>query len=375
MYNRLMKYNWQLPDWPTFKYDLTAVEDLLFQFTEKLGHIGGLVRALPETAQEEAVLDMMVAEALKTSQIEGENLLRAEVMSSIRNNLGLNPTWEKVGDKKAQGIGELMADVRRNFAAPLSEEMLFSWHRMLMGSFARRMTVGAWRDHAEPMQIIFGLHGKEKIHFEAPPSSVVKMEMMRFIQWFNNTAPQGNMPIKSSVVRAAVAHLYFESIHPFEDGNGRIGRAISEKALSQGINRPVVMSLSKAIEAKRKNYYSALEAAQRTNEITTWIKYFVETALAAEDDAENVIGFILFKTRLFDRFRGQINDRQGKVINRMLESGIDGYEGGMRTQKYMKITGTSKATAARDLQHLVEIGIFVQHGEGRSTHYLLRQDF
>jgi Fic family protein len=368
-----MAYNWQHPDWPHFRYDLKPVEEKLFIFAEKAGHIAGLVKGLPDNAREEAVIDLMVSEAIKTSQIEGENLLRADVMSSIRNNLGLNAKPEKVSDRNAAGAGELMVAVRKNFDAPLTEAMLFDWHKMLMGGFSKRMKVGAWRDHAEPMQIVSGPLGRQKVHFEAPASSSVPGEMKNFIRWFNDTAPGGKLALKSPPVRAAVAHIYFESIHPFEDGNGRIGRAISEKALSQGLGRPVVMSLSKAIEAKRKAYYDALATTQHSNDITKWIKYFIDTILEAQEDAEKTIGFVLFKTRLFDRFGKAMNARQNKAVNRMLDAGPEGFEGGMRTQKYMKITGASKATTARDLQHLVEIGVFRQIGEGRSTHYVLKE--
>jgi Fic family protein len=369
-----MKYNWQQPDWPHFHYDLKAVEDELFSFAQRAGHIGGLVKGLPDQARQEAIVDLMVAEAIKTSQIEGEDLLRADVMSSIRNNLGLNARPEKVNDKNAQGVGELMVGVRNTFAEPLTEAMLFKWHRMLLGAFSKRMVVGSWRDHAEKMQIVSGAYGKEEVHFEAPPSSVVPAEMKRFIQWFNDTAPGGKKAIKYPPVRAAIAHLYFESIHPFEDGNGRIGRALSEKALSQGLGRPVIMSLSKAIEAKKKLYYASLQAAHGSSEVTGWIRYFVHTVIGAQEDAERLIGFVLFKVRLYDRFSGQMNGRQTKAVNRMLESGPNGFDGGMRTQKYMKITGASKATTARDLQHLVDIGLLRQAGDGRSTHYLIRED-
>lgn len=374
LYNRLMKYNWQLPDWPHFKYDLKAVEDQIYLFATRAGQAGGLISGLPTTAQEEAVLDFMVSEAVKTSQIEGENLLRSDVMSSIRNNLGLNPVLEKVKDKKAQGIGQLMVEVRESYAAPLSEEMLFSWHTMLMGTFRKRMTVGAWRDHTDPMQIVSGPLGKEKVHFEAPPSSLVGKEMAQFIQWFNDTDLNGKKPIKFPPVRAAVAHVYFESIHPFEDGNGRIGRAISEKALSQSLGRPAILSLSKIIAAKRNDYYSALQTAQRGNEITDWVKYFVSVCVEAQADAEKVIGFILFKTRLFDRFRSQLNERQFKALSRMLENGSSDHDSSMRTKKYMKITEASRATATRDLQHLVDIGLLEERGEGRSTHYQIKTD-
>jgi Fic family protein len=370
-----MKYNWQKADWPHFRYDLGAVEDQLFSFTQKAGRISGLVSGLSDAAREEALLDLMVAEAIKTSQIEGENLQRADVMSSIRNNLGLNTKPESVGDKRAQGAGELIVEVSKTFAEPLTEKVLLRWHKVLLGSFAKRIAVGRWRDHAEPMQIVSGAYGKEDVHFEAPPSSAVAAEMEKFFQWFNDTAPGGKEAIKYPPVRAAIAHLYFESIHPFEDGNGRIGRAISEKALSQGLGYPAMISFSKAVEAKKKLYYDALGTAQRSNEITKWIDYFVRTVIESQEDAEQLIEFILFKARLYDRFGDKMNARQIKAVNRMLKSGPGGFDGGMRTQKYIKITGASKATTARDLQDLVDIGIFRQAGDGRSTHYLLRDDF
>jgi len=170
-------------------------------------------------------------------------------------------------------------------------------------------------------------------------------------------------------VRSAVAHLYFESIHPFEDGDGRMGRALSEKALSQGRGRPALLSLSRAIEAKRTDYYDALQQAQQTNEITSWIIWFAKIALEAQVQAEEHIDFTLRKTRLLDRFRGRLNERQTQILRRMLEEGPKGFEGGMSAKKYMSITGAPKATATRDLQDLTKKGIFVPTGSGRSTHY------
>ena len=363
-----MTNNWQQPDWPNFRYDLSFVEDLLFDFAEKTGHIAGLLQGLPDNAQQEIILSLMVSEAVKTSEIEGEFIQRSDVMSSIRNNLGLSPAHEEVGDKKAQGVGELMVAVRQSFAAPLTETMLFDWHSRLMAPFVKRLIVGQWRSHEDPMQIVSGPLGKQRVHFEAPSSSDVPKEMAGFIYWFNDTAPGGNNSLKSPAVRSAIAHLYFESIHPFEDGNGRIGRALSEKALSQGLGRPVVMSLSKAIESNRKAYYGALSDAQTSNDLTEWIAYFTRTILDAQNDTEQTINAALFKTKIFDRYRGKLNDRQMSIISFMLENSQD-ESTHMRTKTYMKMTGASKATTARDLQNLVELGIFRQAGEGRNTHY------
>ena len=267
-----MIYNWQQPNWPEFKYDLHGIEDALFDFAEQIGHVSGLLQSMPKGMQMDAIIDTMVAEAIKTSEIEGEYLSRLDVVSSIRNNLGLNKTPDPVKDKLAQGAGELMVDVRNTYAEPLTQEKLFAWHKMLLRQ-SNRINVGAWRQHENPMQVVSGAIGKEKIHFEAPPSSRVANEMQNFIKWFNETAPGGTKEIKKAPVRSAIAHLYFETIHPFEDGNGRIGRAIAEKALSQTIGRPVLLSLSRTIEADKKSYYNALEQAQRSNDISLWVQY------------------------------------------------------------------------------------------------------
>ena len=365
-----MKYNWQLPDWPLFRYDLEAVGNDLSLFLEKSGRIGGLLDAMPDDLQAETVVDMLVSEALETSLIEGEYLSRPDVMSSIRNNLGMATDVKQVGDRCAKGVAELMVVARSAFAQPLSESMLLGWHQMLMQGL-RRINAGAWRSHNEPMLVVSGPMGEENIHFEAPPSNRVPDEMARFIGWFNDTAPGGKSAIRCAPVRSAVAHLYFESIHPFEDGNGRIGRALAEKALSQGIGRPVCVSLSQAIDSNRKAYYAALKAGQGSNEITAWIHYFTRTVLQAQENAEEQIGFTLKKAKLFDRVGDELNDRQLKVVRRMLEEGPTGFEGGMSARKYVAIAGTSKPTATRDLQDLVEKKVLVPSGGGRSTHYQL----
>lgn len=361
-------YNWQQKDWPNFKYSLSDVEDDLFSFAERVGHITGILKALPEDTQTEALIDLMVAEAIKTSEIEGEYLSRKDVFSSIRKNLGLNLPQEKIKDKKAEGIAELMVDMRNTFKETLTKEKLFAWHRMLL-SGNEEIEAGRWRSHEEPMQVISGAMGKENVHFEAPPSARVPEEMDQFMIWFNATAPGGENEIKKAPVRAAIVHSYFETIHPFEDGNGRIGRALAEKAVSQGIGRPVMLSLSRTIEANKKEYYSSLEKVQQSNEITGWINYFVKIVLNAQIEAEEQIEFTLKKAKFFDRFKDLLNERQLSVIIRMLEEGIKGFEGGMNARKYMGITKTSKATATRDLQELVEKNAFILFGSGRSTGY------
>lgn len=365
-----MRYNWQQRDWPKFTYTLEEVEEHLYTFATRVGRSSGLLSAITEEMQIEAVIALMVTEAIKTSEIEGEYLSRLDVVSSIRNQLGLLSTPEQVRDKRAEGAAALMIDVRNSYAEPLTEDKLFHWHSLLMQG-SRGITIGAWRTHEDPMQVVSGAMGREKVHFEAPPSAQVSIEMNRFISWFNDTAPGCSQEIKKPIIRAAIAHLYFETIHPFEDGNGRIGRAIAEKALAQSVNQPLLLSLSKAIEANKKDYYEALQEAQRGNEISRWIKYFVATTLEAQEQAEKLIEFSLQKTKFFDQHQSQLNDRQLKGIRRMLEAGPEGFEGGMNARKWVSITGASKATATRDLQDLAEKGIFVPVGGGRSTRYEL----
>jgi Fic family protein len=365
-----MLYNWQQKDWCAFHYDISVVEELLFSIAEETGHISGLLAGLPEKIKTESIIQIMVSEALNTSAIEGEYLSRQDVMSSIKNNLGLNEQKENIKDKKSAGAGELMVAVRDNYFEPLTEEMLFSWHRMLLGN-STKIKAGVWRKHKSAMQVVSGTIGKETIHFEAPPSNQVPKEMERFFNWFNDTAPGKENEIKKAPIRSAIAHLYFESIHPFEDGNGRIGRAIAEKALSQTIGRPVLLSLSQEIEARKKSYYVAFENAQKKNEITEWLRYFVSVIYAAQLEAKKMISFTLQKTMLIDQYKEQLNERQMKAILKMLES-PDGFKGGMSAKKYISINKTSKATATRDLQQLTEIGLLILKGGGRSTHYFIK---
>jgi len=365
-----MKYNWQQADWPNFRYSTEEVEELLYDYSQRAGKINGILEGLPEETRSEAIIELLVSEAIKTSEIEGEYLSRKDVMSSIQKNLGLK-TDVISKDKTAEGISELMIDAQNTFKEDLNNESLFNWHTLLMKGNTT-IQAGQWRTHEEPMQVISGAMGKEKIHYEAPPSKIVPKEMNLFILWFNQTGRGGEMEIKKPIIRAAVAHLYFETIHPFEDGNGRIGRAISEKALSQYMDRPILLSLSKAMEAKKKEYYASLQLAQRSNEITPWINYFVETTITAQIEAEFLIEFTLKKTKFFDRYKHQLNQRQEKAVRRMLISGPKGFDGGMNARKYVSLNKISKPTATRDLQDLFDKGILTREGGGRSTSYFLK---
>ncbi|MEM1085866.1 MAG: Fic family protein [Verrucomicrobiota bacterium] len=368
-----MLFNWQQDDWPEFRYRTDGLTELLLGFADHAGRVGGFLEGLPEELGTEAVLDLMISEAIRTSAIEGETLKPDAVMSSIRNHLGLNAVAQPVGSRLADGAGKLMVAVRNSFKEPLSEETLFRWHRMLLDG-TTDLRVGAWRKGSDPMQVVSGRIDEPTVHFEAPPAARVPLEMERFIAWFNATAPGSKDAIPHAPIRSAVAHLYFESIHPFEDGNGRIGRALSEKALSQGLGRPVVMSLSHTIDEKRSKYYAALKSAQRSNEITSWIDWFVGVVVEAQKDAESQIRFLLQKSKFFQRLESILNERQLKVLRRMFEAGPAGFTGGMNARKYVALTGASKATATRDLQYLAELGALVSLGGGRSTRYELALD-
>lgn len=368
-------YNWQQSDWPNFQYDVSRSYEKLLSISEKMGLISGKLTHLTENQQHEAIITLMVEEAVKTSEIEGEHISRLDVRSSIKNKLGLNQKTIPVHDKRAKGIAELLLDGRNTFKQPLTQTKLFDWHLMLMsGSTNPNLRVGHWRTDKEPMQIVSGHHNNWVVHYEAPPSERVPLEMKRFIRWFNATAPGKSTAIQFAPIRAAIAHLYFESIHPFEDGNGRIGRALAEKALSQGFGYPVLISLSLAIESNKKAYYAALKAASRSSKVDVWLDYFVDLILSAQVEVEKQVSFIFKKTHFFDRLGEVLNERQLKVIKRMMQAGVVGFEGGISAKKYMSMTGTSKATATRDLQHLFAINALKQIGSGRSVRYELDLD-
>jgi len=367
-----MSYNWQQKGWPKFEFTPGILEDFQLKFLLKSGQSSGRFAGIAEEKKDQLLVDILLSEAIKTSEIEGEFLIRVDVMSSLKKNLGIHEEQPRlVKDLRAKGIAQLMVAVRKTWKAPLSEAMLFAWHSMLMEG-NRYIQAGVWRTGTEPMEVVSGTIGKETVHFEAPPSKHVPEEMDRFIAWFNATNPEGEKAIRNPILRAALVHLYFESIHPFEDGNGRIGRALAEKALHQGLNQPILISLSQVIEAKRQLYYDQLKEVQRSLQVDSWLLYFGEVVMKAQEKVEELIEFSLQKTKLFDLFHNELNEREVKVLNRMLDEGLGGFEGGINAKKYMSLTGASKASATRDLQHLRDLGIFVAEGGGRSVRYQIK---
>ncbi len=361
-------YNWEQDDWRQFRYDEAAFTEIALSFMAIAGQSFGYLQGLSGNEQAESVVELLVKEAIKTSAIEGEFISRIDLISSVRKHLGYATVNHRIKDKRAEGIAALLVKSRDDFATDLTETQLFDWHKLLMlGNNA--INTGQYRSHIEPMQVISGAIGREEIHFEAPPSAQVPDEMRAFFAWFNVTEPGGQSPIVNVLIRAAIAHLYFETIHPFEDGNGRIGRVVAEKALAQGIGRPILMSLSNAIEADKRAYYAALKKAQRTNDATGWIFYFSQIILKAQQEFIETINFLTKKTAFFNTYQSQLNDAQSKVINRMLEEGDAKFIGGINARKYQSITGVSKATATRHLQDLVEKRILSVQKGGRSTEY------
>jgi len=364
-----MTWNWEQPDWPNFTYDSGALESLEKKFLLQSGELVGACRHIGADDQATLKIELISDEAVKTSEIEGEILNRVSVQSSLRYQFGLGT--ERPGVKPAErGISKMMVDLYQSFATPLTDKTMFDWHAMLLSGDKSVKVIGGYRTHADPMQVVSGADYKRTVHFEAPPSSRVPDEMKRFIAWFNDTALGGKSPL-SALTRAGIAHFYFECIHPFEDGNGRIGRALAEKSLAQNIGQPSLIALAYTIERKRKDYYAALERNNKDNEITDWLTYFAETVLEAQKNTLKRVDFYLAKAKLYERLRGRLNERQEKVLARMFREGIDGFKGGLSAENYISITEASRATTTRDLQDLVVKGALPKTGELRHTRYYL----
>lgn len=333
------------------------------------GEFVGASRHIGADDQETLKIELISEEAVKTSEIEGEILDRDSVQSSLRQQLGLGA--EAPGVKPAErGISRMMIDLYRNFATPLADKTMFDWHAMLLEGDREIKVIGGYRTHAEAMQVVSGAIHKRTVHFEAPPSARLPEEMKRFIAWFNDTAPGGKTPLPA-LTRASLSHLYFVCIHPFEDGNGRIGRALAEKALAQALGHPSLIALAYTIERKRKDYYAALEHNNKDLEITPWMEYFAGTIIEAQNHTIRRVDFYIAKARFYETFRDRLNERQAKVIARMFREGIDGFKGGLSAENYIAISKTSRATATRDLQDLVEKGALTRTGELRHTRYFL----
>ena len=364
----LKLWNWQKDDWPDFRFDaerLTALEE---RFLQESGVYSGMVRHLEKEGRDWLAVELMSEEALRTSEIEGEILNRESVQSSIRRQFGLVTDHRRVPPAE-QGISELMVELFRDFRVPLNEARLLHWHALLMNG-RRDLAAGSYRAGGDPMQVVSGPLHSPKVHFEAPPAAAVPNEMRRFFEWYRETGPEGTARLPM-LTRAGICHLYFVSIHPFEDGNGRIARALSEKSLAEGLGKPALIALSAEIQRNRRAYYDMLERSNKRNEITDWLVYFAGTVLGAVTESQRWVEFLIEKTRLIDRLRGKWNERQERAILRMAREGPAGFKGGLSAENYLAITGTSRATATRDLQGLVEMGALVRIGRLKGTRYRL----
>jgi len=368
-----MKWIWQQPDWPDFRYDQRALEERELQFRLNSERLSGSFDALPMASQEDATIDLMLSEAIKTSAIEGEDLDRESVRSSLLS-LMTSDSIPDNADQKAAGAASLLVDVRRNWQISLTHDLLGKWQSMAVPE--QRYTPilrGAYRNDPSPMQIVSGPYGREKVHYEAPPATQVADEMARLIDWYNQTSPLSGDKSIPGIARAGIAHLWFEVIHPFDDGNGRVGRAIADHALSLSLGYPTTACLATAIEGDKKSYYLQLEKASRGSmDVNVWLDYFADRVIKAQEIAREEVNFVLAKTRFYEIYGNQLNDRQARMLSRVFAEGRKGFEGGITTKKYEAITKCPNRTASRDLSDLVAKGIITPlPGRGRTTRYAL----
>ena len=360
-------YIHELADWPHFRWNSEALARPLAEVRHHQGLLIGHMGALGFDLRQEAVLQTLTADVLKSSEIEGEKLDAEQVRSSIARRLGMDIGGLKAADRNVEGVVEMMLDATRHYDQPLTVDRLFAWHAALFPtgrSGMRKIRAGTWRDDNDgPMQIVSSPIGKERVHFEAPAAPRLEKEMNAFLDWFN-----ANHDI-DPVIEAGLAHLWFVTIHPFDDGNGRIARAIADMALARSENSAQrFYSMSAQIREERNAYYQILERTQRADlNITPWLEWFLACLGRAIDAAQTALRSVLDKAKFWERIRGvAINDRQRLVLNKLL----DGFEGKLTTTKYAKLTKSSPDTALRDITYLVDKGVLVRSTQGgRSTSY------
>lgn len=368
---RAIMWIYEHPTWPTLTWDAAALATQLATVRHLQGRLLGRMQTLGFDLQREATLAALSADVMTTSAIEGEALNREDVRSSIAQRLGLDVSGLPPMHRDVDGIVEVLLDATRNYAAPLSKSRLCRWHQALFPyaqSGITKIKVGDWRPaSAEPMQVISGALGRETVHFQAPAGERLADDMRLFIDAFNRRDAW------DPIIKAGVMHLWFVTIHPFDDGNGRLGRALADMLLARADGTPErFYSMSAQIEKQRRDYYNALEAQQRSDtDVTPWLGWFLACLEKALQDAETLLEKVLFKAAIWDTLRTHpVNDRQRKIINRML----DDFHGFMRSGKYAKIAKCSTDTARRDMQQLVEWGVLVPNSSGgRSTSYRLRE--
>jgi Fic family protein len=365
------KYIHELKQWPRFQWDRDAVDPFLAEIRHRQGRLLGRMESLGVELQREAELETLTLDVVKSSEIEGEHLDSDQVRSSIARRLGMDVGGTEPVDRHVEGVVEMMMDATKNDGQPLTDDRLFGWHAALFPthrSGMRKIAVGAWRKDAHgPMQVVSGPLGRQRIHYEAPAASLLDGEMAVFLTWANDGADKTDL-----VLRAAMAHLWFVTIHPFDDGNGRIARAIADWALARSERTPRrFYSMSAQIQRERNDYYDILEKTQKgTLDITPWLSWFLGCLGRAFEGTEAALGTVLGKARFWDTHaRATLNERQRDIVNRLL----DGLEGRLTTTKWAKLAKCSHDTALRDIQDLIEKGLLQKDpGGGRSTSYSLR---
>jgi Fic family protein len=367
-------YIWEDPDWPAWRYDLSAIAGPMAAVTHVQGLLLGRLLDIGSNLRSQASLTALTQDVLKTSEIEGERLNADSVRSSIARRLGVDIGALAPVDRHVEGVVDMVLDATARYDAPLTRERLFGWHAALFPtgfSGMSRIAIAAWRDDANgAMQVVSGPIGRQRVHFEAPPAPRLDAEMTRFLEWVSATGDQDT----PAVIKAALGHLWFVTLHPFDDGNGRIARAIGDLLLARADKSPErFYSLSAQIQAERNDYYDILERTQHGSlDVTAWLLWFLDALHRAVDNAQQTVDAVLIKSRFWQRWSGQsLNPRQIKLLNRLL----DGFEGKLTTSKWAAIGKCSADTALRDITELIALGALRKSASGgRSTSYELVDD-
>lgn len=366
-----LKYVWQQKDWPHWTFNLDRLSQLLSQVNLERGRLLGSMQALGFHLAEETSLNVLTNEVVKSSEIEGELLNQEAVRSSIARKLGIDAGGLIPSDKHVDGVVEMVLDGTRNHKQPLTEERLCGWHAALFPtghSGMYKLTVAAYRNDADgPMQVVSGGIGHEKVHYEAPSATSLEVEMAYFLDWFNHESAL------DPVIKAGLAHLWFVTLHPFEDGNGRIGRAVCDMALARADGSAQrFYSLSAQVQHERNDYYNSLEHAQKgTLDVTDWLAWFMGCLLRAVKNANDALKGVMYLATISHHVPGaKLNERQVKILKMM----IHGFNGNLTTGKWAKLNHCSTDTALRDINELVNLGVLLKAGESkRGTHYLLKK--